>query len=492
MARGCSLDLTLAQGPQTGTLRERSRARSPGAAASTSRTLARVAQRLRRSHPRRAPARPARRCRGSRSAPARNAATATSLAAFSDARARCRPPRSAARASARQRNASRSGCSNVSVPGRGQVEPRRRRRRRAPGRSARRRSARACRGGRGGPAARRRRSRTSAWTIDCGWTTTSIRSGGRPNRQWASITSSPLFISVAESTVILAPIRQVGMRQRLLGRDARQLGRRARPRNGPPEAVSDQRARPRRAPSPAQALEERRVLAVDRQRAPPPLRGRGVEHQRAAGDQALLVGQRDVDAAPRARPGSASSPAAPTTAFSTMSRAGLGGQPATPSRAGEHLAVEQPRRALGRGRVGQGASLDPHVGGRRPEPRPARAGGERDELEPSGCASHDVERLTPIEPVAPSTATRTRHRVGAPMPQPTRQPAHEVRRRPANSSASIRSSTPPWPAEQAARVLHADVALDERLEQVAERRGEAIASRDQQRLTAATDRSGWS
>ena len=53
---------------------------------------------------------------------------------------------------------------------------------------------------------------TSAWTIDCGWTTTSIRSYGVPNSQCASITSRPLFISVAESIVILPPIAHVGCR----------------------------------------------------------------------------------------------------------------------------------------------------------------------------------------------------------------------------------------------------------------------------------------
>src|SRR2546421_601273 len=38
---------------------------------------------------------------------------------------------------------------------------------------------------------------TSEWTIDCGWMTTSIWSALTPNSQCASITSSPLFISVA-------------------------------------------------------------------------------------------------------------------------------------------------------------------------------------------------------------------------------------------------------------------------------------------------------
>ena len=44
----------------------------------------------------------------------------------------------------------------------------------------------------------------------CGWTSTSRRSPGRPNRWWAAITSRPLFISVAESTEIFGPIDHLG------------------------------------------------------------------------------------------------------------------------------------------------------------------------------------------------------------------------------------------------------------------------------------------
>ena len=47
----------------------------------------------------------------------------------------------------------------------------------------------------------------------CGWITTSIRSGARSNSQRASITSSALFIIVAESTEILRPITQFGCAQ---------------------------------------------------------------------------------------------------------------------------------------------------------------------------------------------------------------------------------------------------------------------------------------
>ena len=54
------------------------------------------------------------------------------------------------------------------------------------------------------------RKATRACTIDCGWTTTSSCAGVTGNRQWASISSKPLFINVAESMVILRPIVQLG------------------------------------------------------------------------------------------------------------------------------------------------------------------------------------------------------------------------------------------------------------------------------------------
>ena len=47
-------------------------------------------------------------------------------------------------------------------------------------------------------------------TIDCGCTTTSIRSYGTPNSSCASISSRPLLTRVAELVVISWPIDQVG------------------------------------------------------------------------------------------------------------------------------------------------------------------------------------------------------------------------------------------------------------------------------------------
>src|SRR3954447_6698154 len=78
---------------------------------------------------------------------------------------------------------------------------------------------------------------TSAWTIDCGCTTTSMRSYGVPKRWCASISSRPLFISVAESIVILPPMSQVGWRSASATVTSSSSAR-ERPRNGPPLAVS--------------------------------------------------------------------------------------------------------------------------------------------------------------------------------------------------------------------------------------------------------------
>ena len=51
---------------------------------------------------------------------------------------------------------------------------------------------------------------TSEWTMDSRCRTTSTFSMGTSNSHIASIVSMPLFISVAESTVILGPMFHVG------------------------------------------------------------------------------------------------------------------------------------------------------------------------------------------------------------------------------------------------------------------------------------------
>ena len=77
---------------------------------------------------------------------------------------------------------------------------------------------------------------TMECTTDCGCTTTSICSGRRSKSQRASITSSALFIRVAESIVILGPMDQVGWRSASVG-VARAMRFSLQVQNGPPEAV---------------------------------------------------------------------------------------------------------------------------------------------------------------------------------------------------------------------------------------------------------------
>ena len=120
----------------------------------------------------------------------------------------------------------------------------------------------------------------------------SMRSYGVPNRWWASISSRPLFISVAESIVILPPIDHVGwLSASSIVTAWRSSARRP---GSPPEAVMTS---PLDDPGrfAGQQMVQRGVLGVDRDQ----LRARGLGergHEFAAHDQGLLVGQRDVDA----------------------------------------------------------------------------------------------------------------------------------------------------------------------------------------------------
>ena len=67
------------------------------------------------------------------------------------------------------------------------------------------------------------RNSTIECTMDCGCTVTAIRSGSMSNRRLASMTSSPLFISVDELMVTTGPMFHVGWIQRLLGGDVGHL-----------------------------------------------------------------------------------------------------------------------------------------------------------------------------------------------------------------------------------------------------------------------------
>ena len=134
------------------------------------------------------------------------------------------------------------------------------------------------------------RKRTSPCTIDVGWTTTSMRSYGRPKRKCASITSSPLLASVAESIVIFAPIDQVGCAS---ASSAVMSASSSRVR--PAERAAARRQDEALRLAELRALEKRRVLAVDRDQPAAAALVRG-ERELAGGDEALLVRERERDA----------------------------------------------------------------------------------------------------------------------------------------------------------------------------------------------------
>ena len=123
------------------------------------------------------------------------------------------------------------------------VPPARRRRARQPlaARPARARSAAACPAGWPGRCVEPSANVTIECTIDCGCTTTSIRSYGMPNSRWASISSRPLLISVAELSVTTGPMSHVGWASASATVTSASSARR-RPRNGPPDAVSTSRS----------------------------------------------------------------------------------------------------------------------------------------------------------------------------------------------------------------------------------------------------------
>ena len=94
------------------------------------------------------------------------------------------------------------------------------------------------------------RNSTRPWITDCGWTTTSSASGPSANRWWASISSRPLFIRVAELIVIFGPIVQVGCLSACSTVTLR-IASSDQVRNGPPEAVRTMRRTSSRRPAPS-------------------------------------------------------------------------------------------------------------------------------------------------------------------------------------------------------------------------------------------------
>ena len=238
-------------------------------------------------------------------------------------------------------------------------------------------------------------SSTIECTIDCGWTTHVDPSGATSNSQRASITSSPLFISVAESIVIFGPIRHVGWRSASSGVTRRKLAR-GESAERSARGGQDQPAHVGRLAS-VQALMDRVVLAVDRQ---------------------------DRDAAAPAPPPSRCAPAmtrisllASAIVLPASIAASTASSAAVPGRGEEHdvgvgmrgdrnqsLRSDSTRRRHRAAptefgaRIGNARAVDIAIVSRLEpvdlldEPRDVLAGRQRDDAQPSGCASHDRQR----------------------------------------------------------------------------------------------------
>ena len=231
---------------------------------------------------------------------------------------------------------------------------------------------------------------TIEWTIDCGCTTTSIRSNGTPNSQCASRTSRPLFMSVAESIVIFAPIRHVGWRSACStvtpSRAAAGPSAEGSARRRQHEPADLARCRPR------QALEECAVLGVDRKQAHAVLAG-GPRHQAPPPSRASPCWRARWCVQPGLRRGWAPAPQPPPAPRRRRPRRrpprGSPGPRRPPSSSGR-ARCQLPRQAIHRGPVQQSDRRRPmgtdqlgdqgDVGAPRREPAHAeliRKGGDR-------------------------------------------------------------------------------------------------------------------
>ena len=173
------------------------------------------------------------------------------------------------------------------------------------------------------------------------------------------MSSSPLFISVAESMVILGPIDQLGCASACSGVTAARSAA-LRPRKGPPDPVSSSSSSAGLSPAVAghagagaaagDALEQRAVLAVHGQDGRTAAAG-GVQDERPAGDHALLVGQRERRAGLERRHGGAQPRGADDAVEHRQRRAlgggalgGAGDELADPGFAGVHRELRRQRR----------------------------------------------------------------------------------------------------------------------------------------------------
>ena len=249
-------------------------------------------------------------------------------------------------------------------------------------------------------------SSTIEWTIDCGCTTTSMRSAGTSNSQCASMTSRPLFISVAESIVILRPICQVGCRSASSGR-----------------AVVKRRA-DHVAKRPARGGENERLISSPERgragtgewrcaRCPPAARAtprctRRLHHHLARHDQHFLVGERNglarIDRGQhgleRRGAGRGAQHDVDVGMRGDLDRAHAAPTPTRSPRRGSRATAGRCRRRVRWRRSPAGSARSARQALRRCRPAASPTTDSR-----SACASMTASALVPIEPVDPRIAS---------------------------------------------------------------------------------------
>ena len=290
------------------------------------------------------------------------------------------------------------------------------------------------------------RSRTSACTIDCGCTTTSMRSNGTSNSQCASITSRPLFISVAESIVMRAPIVQVGCRSACSGVTASSSAG-VQPRNGPPLAVTTS-ASTAPGSSPASSCCSAECSESTGSRRAPPRASAARTSGPPATRLSLLASATSMPAS--SATSVASRPAAPTTALSTTSAPLSAASCATP--AGPDSTCPGSANAPSRAAPGSASAIvrTPSRSASRSTPSTSLPAASAQTRRP-GSSSQTWIACRPIEPVLPRSAmSRITRRVGqlrladvTPCRAARRSRARPARRRAARRCGRARRRGPP-------------------------------------------------
>ena len=166
------------------------------------------------------------------------------------------------------------------------------------------------------------------WMTLWRWMTTSTFSGGTPNSRMASMYSRPLFIRVAQSTVIFSPMVQLGWR-RASARVFPAISPRVRPKKGPPEQVSSRRRTSPRSRQPWRHWKMAECSLSTGTISTPRRRAAAITSSPAQTRVSLLARATRLPASMAARVGRR--PTIPTTAVTTVSLSGRDAASSRPS-----------------------------------------------------------------------------------------------------------------------------------------------------------------